>query len=421
MLNYCMKKKSLLIFVLSVLILVIFNKVFLSTFTKTNAFFAKQAFINSEEISSQKLFDRTWKIISKEYYEPTLNHQNWQRWKYRYQGKIKTDDDAKVAIDTMIASLDEPYTRFMNKKEFEYLTTSITSKIYGIGVNIYSNAGKIEIFNVIPATPADFAQLKQGDIITAVNGKEINGMNVSDVAALVRGPENSVVELTILRKDKKFTKKIKRKEIKIKTVKSSILDNHIGYIQILSFMSGTTPNEFVEALENTQNTDSLILDLRGNTGGLLDNAVFIADMFINDGTIVDIIYRNGYKKSIKAQDEHLLMNKPVVVLVNGASASASEILSGALKDYHRATLVGRKTFGKGLVQKVVPLPNQTGVNITIARYLTPNGTDINKLGIKPDIEIGNEFDFFIDNKKDIQLEKAKDILNNETRIRKAEK
>lgn len=421
MLNYCMKKKPLLIFVLSVLILVIFNKVFLSTFTKTNAFFAKQSFVNSEVISSQKLFDKTWKIIAKEYYEPTLNHQNWQRWKNRYQGKIKTDDDAKVAIDTMIASLDEPYTRFMNKKDFEDLTTSITSKIYGIGVNIYSNAGKIEIFNVIPATPADFAQLKQGDIITAVNGKEINGMNVSDVATLVRGPENSVVELTILRKDKKFTKKIKRKEIKIKTVKSSIIDNHIGYIQILSFMSGTTPNEFVEALENTQNTDSLILDLRGNTGGLLDNAVFIADMFINNGTIVDIIYRNGYKKSIKAQDEHLLMNKPLVVLVNGASASASEILSGALKDYHRATLVGRKTFGKGLVQKVVPLPNQTGVNITIARYLTPKGTDINKLGIKPDVEIGNEFDFFIDNKKDVQLEKAKDILNNETRIRKAEK
>ncbi len=416
-----MKKKSLLIFILSILILVIFNKIFLSTFTKTNAFFANQALINREEVSSQKLFDKTWKIISKEYYEPTLNHQDWLRWKNRYQGKIKTDEDAKVAIDTMIASLDEPYTRFMNKKEFEDLTSSITSKIYGIGVNIYSNAGKIEVFNVIPATPADIAQLKQGDIITAVNGKDISGMNVSEVAALVRGPENSVVELTILRKDKKLTKKIKRKEIKIKTVKSSMLDNHIGYIQILSFMSGATPNEFVEALENTQKADSLILDLRGNTGGLLDNAVFIADMFINEGTIVDIIYRNGYRKSIKAQDEHLLMDKPIVVLVNGASASASEILSGALKDYHKATLVGRKTFGKGLVQKVVPLPNQTGVNITIARYLTPNGTDINKLGIKPDIEIGNEFEFFIDNKKDVQLEKAKDILNNETRIKKAER
>ena len=393
----------------------------MSVFTKTNAFYTRQALINNEEIAPQKLFDKTWKVINREYYEPSLNNQNWYRWKEHYRNKIKTDEDARVAIDTMIASLNEPYTRFMPKKDFEDLTTSITSKIYGIGVNIYSNAGKIEIFNVMPATPADFAQLKQGDIITAVNGKDINGMNVSDVAAIVRGPENSVVELTILRNNKKLTKKIKRKEIKIKSVKSSVLDNHIGYIQILSFMSGTTPNEFLEALENTKNTDSLILDLRGNTGGLLDNAVFIADMFINNGTIVDIIYRNGYKRSIKAQDEHFGMQKPVVVLVNGASASASEILSGALKDTHKATLVGRKTFGKGLVQKVVPLPNQTGVNVTIARYLTPNGTDINKLGIKPDIEVGNEFDFFVGNQKDEQLEKAKEVLNNDKRIGNSKK
>ena len=410
-----MKKKQILIFILSVLILVIFNKVFLSAFTKTNAFFSNQAIVNTEEITPQKLFDKTWRIISREYYEPEFNHQNWSRWKTHYQGKIKTDDDAKVAIDSMIASLDEPYTRFMSKKEFEDLTTSITSKIYGIGVNIYSNSGKIEIFNVMPATPADFAQLKQGDIITAVDGIDTNGMNVSEVATLVRGPENSVVELTLLRNNKKIVKKIKRKEIKIKSVKSSIVDNHIGYIQIISFMSGSTPNEFIDALENTKNTDSLIIDLRGNTGGLLDNAVFIADMFINEGTIVDIIYRNGYRKSIKARDEHYALQKPVVVLVNGASASASEILSGALKDYHRAILVGKKTFGKGLVQKVVPLPNSTGVNITIARYLTPNGTDINKLGIKPDVEIGNDYDMLIDAKKDVQLEKAKDILNDSRR------
>lgn len=382
-------------------------------FTRTNDFFAKQVLVNSAEIEPQKLFDKTWKVISKEYYEPSLNHQDWARWRERYHNKIKTDDDARVAIDTMIASLNEPYTRFMPKKDYQELTTSITSKIYGIGVNIYSNSGKIEIFNVMPSTPAEFAQLKQGDIITAVDGKDTNGMNISDVAALVRGPENSVVELTVLRNGKKLTKKIKRKEIKIKTVKSSVVDNHIGYIQIISFMSGTTPNEFMEALENTRNTDKLIIDLRGNTGGLLDNAVFIADMFISNGPIVDIIYRNGYKKSIMAQNDQFPLNKPVVVLVNGASASASEILSGALKDYHKATLVGRKTFGKGLVQKVVPLPNETGLNVTIARYLTPNGTDINKLGIKPDIEVGNEFDFFIDTKKDVQLEKAKEILNKE--------
>ncbi len=405
-----MKKKQLLIFILSVLILVIFNKVFLSTFTKTNSYFLRQEMVNTDEISPQRLFDRTWRVISKEYYEPSLNHQDWYRWKNRYQGKIKTQEDAKVAIDTMIASLDEPYTRFMTKKDFEELTTSITSKIYGIGVNIYSNSGKTEIFNVMPGTPADFAQLKQGDIITHVDGKDIAGMNVSEVANLVRGPENSVVELTILRDGKKFNKLIKRKEIKIKSVKSSILDNHIGYIKIVSFMSGTTPNEFIEALNNTKDTDSLIIDLRGNTGGLLDNAVFIADRFINQGKIVDIIYRNGYKKSIRARDEGIPLDKPVVVLVNGTSASASEILSGALKDAHKATLVGNKTFGKGLVQKVVPLPNSTGLNVTIARYLTPNGTDINKLGIKPDVEVGSDIDFLVENQPDVQLERAKEIL-----------
>ena len=406
-----MKKKQVLIFILSVIILFIFNNVFLSTFTKTNSFFLHQDFINDDEISPQRLFDRTWRVISREYYEQSLNHQNWDRWRIRYHGKIKTDEDAKVAIDTMIASLDEPYTRFMNKNEYEELTNTITSKIYGIGVNIYSNSGKTEVFNVIPGTPADFAQIKQGDIITQVDGKDIAGMSISEVAALVRGPENSIVELTILRDGKKLLKIIKRKEIKIKSVKSSVIDNHIGYIKIISFLSASTPSEFIEALNNTKDTDSLIIDLRGNTGGLLDNAIFVADRFMDNGTIVDIIYRGGYKRTIKAKNEGEHLNKPIVILVNGTSASASEILSGALKDSHKATLVGNNTFGKGLVQKVVPLPNRTGVNVTIARYLTPNGTDINKLGIKPDIEVGTNFDFIDDNKTDIQLEKAKEILS----------
>ena len=407
-----MSKKHLIIFLLSVLILVIFNNIFMNAITERSAYLKKQEIINNEEVSAQRLFDKTWKVINKEYYEPSLNHQNWNRWKSRYQGKIKTEDDAKVAIDTMISSLDEPYTRFMTKKDFEELTSSITSRIYGIGVNIYSNAGKTEIFNVMPETPAETAGLKKGDIITFVDDKDISGMNVSEVANLVRGPENSLVTLTILRDGNKLTKKIKRKEIKIKTVKSSVIDNHIGYIKIISFMSGSTPSEFIEALNNTLNTDSLIIDLRGNTGGLLDNAVFIADRFINQGKIVEIIYRDGYKKTVRAKDEGLPFDKPIVVLVNGASASASEILSGALKDSHRATLVGNKTFGKGLVQKVVPLPNSTGLNVTIARYLTPNGTDINKLGITPDIEVGTDLDFLIENKKDEQLEKAKELLNN---------
>ncbi|MCQ2753805.1 MAG: S41 family peptidase [bacterium] len=385
----------------------------MDNFSKTNLYFATQSLDNNEMAQPSKLFDKTWKAIHHDYYDETFNHQDWSYWKNRYQYKIKTDDDAKVAIDTMVASLNEPYTRFMSKKDFEELSTSITSKIYGIGVNIYSNAGKVVIFNVIPSTPADFAQLKQGDIITAIDDKDTNGMNISEVASLVRGPENSVVQLTVLRDGKKITKKIKRKEIKIKNVKSSVLDNHIGYIQIISFMGETTPNEFIEALENTKDTDSLIIDLRGNTGGLLNNAVFIANMFIKNGEIVEIIYRNGLKKAIEAKPLQKTLDKPIVILVNGASASASEILSGALRDYKRATLVGKKTFGKGLVQRVIPMPNKTGLNVTIARYLTPNGTDIHKLGIKPDVEIGNDFDFYINNlKKDVQLEKAKEILSN---------
>ena len=207
-----------------------FNRIFLNAFIKANNYFSTQTLYSNEVVTPQKLYDRTWKVISKDYFDTTFNHQDWSRWKNRYQDKILTEDDAKVAIDTMIASLNEPYTRYMNPKDFDDLATSITSKIYGIGVNIYSNSGKIEIFNVIPSTPADFAGLKQGDIITTVDGKNTNGMNISDVASIVRGPENSIVEITVLRDGKKITKKIKRKEVKIKNVKSSIIDNHIAYI-----------------------------------------------------------------------------------------------------------------------------------------------------------------------------------------------
>ena len=408
-----MKIKQLVISSLLILILVIFNCVFMDNFSKANTYFAMQSMYNNDVVQPQKLFDKTWKVIYKSYYEPSLNHQNWYRWRTHYQGKIKTDEDARVAIDTMIASLNEPYTRFMPQKDFEELTTSITSKIYGIGVNIYSNSGKIEVFNVIPSTPADFAGLKQGDILVAVNGKEINGMNISEVAALVRGPENSVVELTVLRDNKKITKKIKRKEIKIKNVKSSIIDNHIGYIQIISFMGGTTPNEFVEALENTKKTDSIIIDLRGNTGGLLDNAVFIANMFIPEGEIVEIIYINGYKKSIKANSEQKILNKPVVVLVNGNSASASEILSCALQDNGVATIIGEKSYGKGIIQEVKTLNDGSGITITIDEYLSPKGHQIHQKGITPDVTVKAESDKAISKltlDEDNQLQKALSYL-----------
>lgn len=401
-------KKQIIIFSFIVAALFALNGLFLNVnspvFQNTG-----EEMINTEHVSSQKLFDNVWETIKENYYDASLNRQNWDRWKYRYRGKIKTDEDAKVAIQTMIESLDDPYSRYMNKSEYADQNTSINSKITGIGVNIATTSGKVRIINVMEGTPAQYANLQNGDIITAIDGKDVSGLPLSDVANLVRGPENSFVELTILRGKDKFTKKVIRKEIKIKTVRSSV-DKNIGYIQIMTFIGSTTPNEFLEALEKTKKTDGLILDLRGNTGGLLPNAIFIANLFIPEGNIVSIVGRNGYKYDIYAQDTEFNIEKPMIVLVDGASASASEILSGALKDYKKAKLLGSQTYGKGMVQKIIPLPNETGLNLTIAKYLTPNGTDINKKGITPDIEVNFTMED-VKKQNDVQLSTAKTILS----------
>jgi len=410
MLNIFMNRKHVIIAVILITALLIFNNILHDIYIKmVSAPTGVQTSVNTEQVSPQKLFDKTWKIIKKTYYDTDMNEQDWYRWKVHYQGKIKTEEDAYVAINTMLASLNDPYSKFMSKKEFAELNSSIASKITGIGVNIFSNAGKITILNVIEGTPASTAGLKTGDIIFAVDKKEVSGMTISDVAGLVRGPENSMVELTLLRDDKKVTKNIKRKEIKIKTVKSSV-DKNIGYIQIMSFIGATTSNEFLEALEKTQKTDGLILDLRGNPGGLLPNAVFIANLFIPEGRIVSVVGRNGFKQDLSAQKTNFTINKPLIVLIDHSSASASEILSGALKDYNKAKLIGTKTYGKGMVQEVLSLPNETGLNLTIAKYLTPNGTDINKKGIEPDVKIELTFDDLKKN-NDAQLIVAKKMMN----------
>lgn len=367
--------------------------------------------VNNTKVSPQRLFDHTWLVIKNEYYDPNYNDQYWMRWKRRYYGKIKTTDDAKVAIESMLASLNDPYSRFLTKEEYAEQNSSITSKFSGIGVNIINDSGKIRIINVLENTPAQFADIKVGDILISVDDKKVSGMSLAEVSNLVKGPVNTFVDIEIMRDKETIKKKIIRKEITIKTVKSSVQDD-IGYIQIASFISSSTPNEFLEALENTDDSKGLIIDLRGNTGGLLPNAVFISNLFLDNGNrIVSIVGRNGYRYDVMAQDSDVDINKPVVLLVDGSSASASEIFSGALKDYKRAKVVGTKTFGKGMVQKIISMPNETGLNLTVAKYLTPNGFDINKNGIEPDF-VENITKEDIQEKRDPQLEKAKDILEN---------
>ena len=234
MLNIRMKRRQAIILILLIVGLFALNAIFMGQ--KNVEISEMPEMIDHDHISSQKLFDSTWKIIRDNYYDAELNNQAWGRWKEHYHGKIKNDDDAKVAIDTMLASLNDPYSRYMSKSEYSEQNNSINSKITGIGVNITSIAGKIHIVNVMEGTPAQFANLLPDDIILAIDGKEVNGLALSEVANLVRGPENSFVNITIMRNKDKLIKRVMRKEIKIKTVKSAVVDKNIGYIQITSFI-----------------------------------------------------------------------------------------------------------------------------------------------------------------------------------------
>lgn len=359
--------------------------------------------------TSRDLFLHAWNAIKDDYLDKTYNGQDWNKWKTRYIDRIKTKDDAHVAIESMVESLNDPYTRFLPPFDFAEQNRSIDAKLFGIGVHIAKIRDKIFVIDVIKDTPAKQSGLKPGDIILKINGVSTKGLDSRDVADKVRGKANTKVGLEILRNKQKLEKSILRKEINIKSVEYKILKGNYAYIRISSFISSETSLEMLKALNATKNTRGTIIDLRGNQGGLLPNAIFIANMFVNKGTIVSIVDRNGYKQDIKAEPSILTSRKPVVILVNQASASASEVLSGALRDHGRAVLVGETTFGKGLVQKIQKLPDGSGINITIAKYLTPAGTDINKKGIKPDYRVKLTEKDFVHN-KDPQLEKAEQIL-----------
>ena len=410
MLNKTMKRREFIIFVIIMVVVYFLYQFITDSLVFNSPVINPNDLINKKQVSPQELYDRSWKMIKKDYIDSSYNSQNWNKWRGKYRGKLKTDEDARVAIETMVASLDDVYTRFLTKSEYAEQYNSIDSHITGIGVNIMNQSGKTVIYSVIEGTPAEQYGLRANDIVLYVDGKSVSGLDIAKVAELVRGKENTYVTLKIKRGKYIITKKIIRKKIEIKSVESSIKKGNIGYIKVKSFIGSNTASDFVSALKTVNHTKGLIIDLRGNTGGLLTNAVIVANLFINDGKIVSIVSKNGKKNDINAQLSVPVVNKPTVVLVDGASASASEILSGALKDNHKAVLVGSRTFGKGLVQQIVPLPNGTGLNITIAKYLTPNGTDINKKGIEPDYKA----DYTLaDLKKhnDTQLKKAEEVLN----------
>lgn len=361
------------------------------------------------------LYDQVWKLINSKYVDETNNHQNWYKWRKKYDSHIKTDEDAYVAIDTMLASLNDPYTKFLDPKEFKEETSSIKGSLKGIGVQIGVRDGKLLIIAPMEDTPGEKAGLKAEDEILQIDGKSTKGITVDKAADLIRGEEGTIVKLLIKRKNvpnKVYS--VQRAKIDIKSVSTKLptdtiqLDPRVGYIRLSSFISQNAIDEFKKALAGYSGKKGFIIDLRSNPGGLLTNAINLSDMFLNGGVIVSTVDRMGYKETIRANRQYIC-DKPIVILINGGSASASEIFSGAMKDNSRALIVGEKSFGKGLVQEINKLPAGSGCNITIQKYLTPNGTDIHKKGIKPDITVSfTEAD--IKAKKDVQLIKGQELL-----------
>ena len=373
---------------------------------------------NAYSATPADLYDNVWSLINKKYYDPTDNCQDWEKWRYRYENKLKTKEDAYVAIETMLASLNDPYTRFLDPKEFSEENQSIKGSLKGIGTQIGLRDGQLVIIAPLEDSPAERAGLQADDAILEINGESTKGIAIDAAADKIRGEKGTTVTLLIQRKDvpnKIYS--IVRDEIEIKSVSTkppfeTKIPDDIQYIRLSSFISKNAAGEIETILNNSKNAKGYILDLRSNPGGLLTNAIYISDMLLKGGVIVSTVDRDSYKSTTRARFQQIT-DKPIVVLINKGSASASEILSGALKDNSRATIIGEQSFGKGLVQEINRLPDDAGVNITIQRYLTPSGTDIHKKGITPDVMV----EFTKENaeaKDDVQLKKAIEVLEQMT-------
>jgi carboxyl-terminal processing protease len=387
----------------------------LSIFLMMFALFAITSISNPAlAVTPQGLYDRAWRLINAKYVDDTQNQQNWNRWRHKYDSVIQDEQDAYVAISTMVDSLGDVYTKFLTPKEYKEESESIQGSLKGIGVQIGVREGKLLIIAPLEDTPGERAGLKSEDEILEIDGKSTKGITVEAAAEAIRGPEGTNVKLLVKRKGevaKLYT--IERANIELKSVSTKApklgkVDDNLGYIRLSSFLSRNAANEFQTALKKHQDKDGIIIDLRSNPGGLLTNAIYIADMFLNSKVIVSTVDKDGYKDTQNSLPQ-VITKQPIVVLINGGSASASEILSGALKDNKRAIIVGKKSFGKGLVQEINKLPDGSALHITIQKYLTPNGIDIHKKGITPDYIVDlTEED--IKNNKDPQLEKACEIL-----------
>ena len=345
--------------------------------------------------SPKEVMDEAWQIVFRDYLDTTGKYTD-DRWKILRRDVLNKSygnkKDAYEAIRGMLATLDDPYTRFLDPREFKEMQIDTSGELSGVGIQLSLDKDTKELIVVSPidGSPASRADVKPKDVITQINGKSTKGMSTEDAVKLIRGPVGTKVSIQLRRnKTQLVSVDLIRDRIEIHAVDSRLNTtpdgSKVGYIRLKQFNANATKDMRAAIRElETKGAQGYVLDLRSNPGGLLMASVEIARQWLDDGVIVSTKTRDGVQ-DIKRASGKALTKAPVVVLVNEGSASASEILSGALQDNNRAILVGQKTFGKGLVQSVRGLSDGSGMTVTIAKYLTPSGRDIHKFGIQPNI------------------------------------
>lgn len=344
--------------------------------------------------SPKAIVDQVWQLVNREYVDGKFNQQDWQATRQSLLSKnYASREEAYVAIREALKILGDPYTRFMDPKQYEALTSQTSGEVSGIGIRMELNekTKRLTVVEAIENSPALRAGIKAGDEILAINGKSTQEMKVDDASKLIRGKAGTMLTLRLGRPGQSaFDLKLTRATIEVPTVRYTVKqegNRRVGYIRLREFSSHAA-DQMRRAIRdlNSQQVNAYVLDLRGNPGGLLQASIEIARMWLDQGGIVRTVDRVGGTEDTKA-NRTALTNLPLAVLVDGNSASASEILTGALKDNKRAVVVGSQTFGKALVQSVHELSDGSGLAVTIAHYYTPKGTDINHTGITPDIKL----------------------------------
>ena len=333
-----------------------------------------------------------------------------------YVDEVDQSKSMDSAINGLLQSLD-PYSAYMTPENLESMQTETSGEFGGLGIEVGMEAGVVKVISPIDDTPASKAGLKAGDYIVKINNTQVQGKSLMEAVELMRGPVGSSIEITIRRRGEKkaLIFNIKREIIEVQSVKFELLEDNIGYIRLTSFNenSSTQIKEKIEKLNKNKNLKGYILDLRNNPGGLLSQAIEISDFFLENGEIVSTRSRQpSENRKWFAKKGDLINGKTLLVLINYGSASASEIVAGALKDHKRAIILGENSYGKGSVQSIIPLKNKGAIRLTIAKYYLPSGKSISGVGITPDIEVAESSDEFkINSETDNQLDFAIKLLN----------